>query len=274
MERINTERADPLIVNEVVPAFVDEESPLSEDFEGKLAKHEEEDDHIHYSHRSAWVRAAVMGAVDGLVSVASLMLGIGGGSDDRKTLMLAGIAGLVGGALSMSVGEYISVASQKDLEEAEIAKEMAMQAKGPEARAHELEELTLIYQSRGVSRGLAEQVARELTAKDVIRAHARDELGIDLDDLANPLEAAGASCIAFAAGAAIPVLAGAFVSNANSRLISIAVCTAIGLAFFGAMGSYLGDAPVVKGGGRVFIGGIIAMAITYGFGVVFGQGGF
>ena len=198
----------------------------------------EPDEHLHFSQRAPWLRAGVLGATDGLVSVASLMIGVGGGSSALHLMILAGLAGLVGGALSMAVGEYISVASQKDAEQvklstlpvtliaspaashveriyasyinsiqfsnnafvimqADIEKEKQMQAKGPAARQHELEELAAIYRSRGLSKPLAQQVAMELTEKDVIRAHARDELGIDIDDLSNPLKASVASAFAF-----------------------------------------------------------------------------
>ena len=265
---------------------------------------------MHFSHRAPWLRAFILGANDGLVSVASLIVGVSGGSTELRAMQLAGVAGLVGGALSMACGaflvvvclyclggcclssrpslnsrkhthkkntkktpkkgEFISVASQKDAEEADIAKERAEQEKGPEARARELEELALIYMSRGLSDGLARAVAEELSAKDVIRAHARDELGIDVDDLANPLQASVVSAIAFSLGAAMPLLAGAFVTDFALRTGLVCGVTAIALVAFGGVGAWLGDANVFKGGARVLVGGSLAMAITYGIGRAFG----
>lgn len=231
---------------------------------------EEVDEHTHYSHRAPWLRAFVLGANDGLVSVSSLMLGVGGGSDSRKTLILSGLAGLVGGALSMACGEYISVASQRDAEEADIEKEREAQKAGSFTRRHELEELAGIYQSRGLSPELAMRVAVELTQMDVIRAHARDELGIDIDELANPAQASIVSAIAFTAGAGIPLLAGAFVRDPVARIVAVAVSATIGLMVFGAIGSWLGGAKRLRGALRVLIGGVLAMAITFGIGRAFG----
>lgn len=230
------------------------------------------DEHEHYSHRAPWLRAGVLGANDGLCSVASLMLGVGGGDNNLHTLVLAGVAGLVGGALSMACGEYISVSSQKDAEEADIEKERREQEKGPEARAHELDELTDIYIGRGISPGLARQVAVELTETDVIKAHARDELGIDLDELANPLQAALASALAFTVGAGIPLLGAAFIRDANYRLVSLVVCSTAGLALFGGIGAWLGGATLIRGGMRVVIGGWLTMGLTYGAGRLFNIG--
>ncbi|KAG2454701.1 hypothetical protein HYH02_000538 [Chlamydomonas schloesseri] len=231
---------------------------------------EEIDEHEHYTHRNPWLRAFVLGANDGLVSVAALMLGVGGGSDDLAAMRLAGIASWVAGALSMALGEYVSVASQRDTEEADIEKERQQQAKGPAAQAHELQELTDIYISRGLTRELARQVAEQLTEKDVIRAHARDELGIDLDAMANPLQAAVVSCVAFTAGAIIPLLAGSFIHNPVARLAAVAVVAVIGLAVFGLTGSLLGGAKWFRGALRVVIGGCLAMAITFGVGRALG----
>lgn len=229
-----------------------------------------DDEHDHYSHRAPWLRAMVLGANDGLVSVASLMMGIGGANDDLRAMQLAGIAGLVGGALSMACGEYISVSSQKDAEEADIEKERQEQMKGPAAKAREFEELVGIYMARGLSEHLARAVAHELTEKDVIRAHARDELGIDIDDLAKPMQASVASAISFALGAAIPLLTGAFIVDAYTRLLAVAAAATFGLALFGGSGAYLGGAPLLKASLRVLIGGWLAMAMTFGIGKVFG----
>ncbi|GLC45708.1 hypothetical protein PLESTF_000470700 [Pleodorina starrii] len=241
--------------------------------------HEAEDDnssvdeHVHYSHRSPWLRAFVLGANDGLVSTAALMLGVGGGSDDLATMRLAGVAAWIAGALSMAAGEYISVASQRDTEEADVEKERQQQLKGPAARARELEELIGIYVKRGLNRDLARMVAVELTEKDVIRAHARDELGINLDEMANPTQAAVVSAIAFTAGAMIPLLSGAFLVNRIARLVLVSALSVAGLALFGLTGSLLGGAKPIIGAIRVVVGGCIAMGVTFGIGRALGGGG-
>eukprot|EP00475_Leptophrys_vorax_P021650 TRINITY_DN2940_c0_g2_i1.p1 TRINITY_DN2940_c0_g2~~TRINITY_DN2940_c0_g2_i1.p1 ORF type:complete len:264 (+),score=85.44 TRINITY_DN2940_c0_g2_i1:34-825(+) len=222
----------------------------------------------HFSHRSPWLRALVLGANDGLVSVASVMFGVGGGSDSRHTLILAGLSALIGGALSMAVGEFISVYSQKDTEMADLAKE---KFELENAADKELKELAMIYQERGLSKDLALKVATELTEKDALRAHARDELGIDMDELANPAQAAGASFLAFVSGAAIPLLAGAFWTGQTARLISMLIFSSIGLLAFGALGARLGGAPMIKASIRVLIGGLVAMGITFGIGKAFGS---
>ncbi|KAL4447658.1 hypothetical protein ABPG75_004877 [Micractinium tetrahymenae] len=230
---------------------------------------EEEDelcDHIHHSNRAPWLRALVLGANDGLVSTAALMMGVGGGTTNLATLRLAGVAGMVGGALSMAVGEYISVSSQRDAEKADIEKERLEQLKGPAAQARELEELAQIYVGRGLPYDLARQVAEVLSEKDVIRAHARDELGIDIDELANPLQAAVVSAICFTVGAALPLLSAAWVSDANARLGILAGATTVGLCFFGFLGAWLGGANVLRGGMRVVLGGWLALGIVYGIG--------
>lgn len=190
---------------------------------------EEHCEHVHHSNRAPWLRAMVLGANDGLVSVAALLMGVSAGDDSLRFMRLSGVAGLIAGALSMAAGEYVSVSSQRDAEKADIHKEIQEQLKGPAAQARELEELTQIYESRGIPYHLARQVAEHLTETDVIRAHARDELGIDLDDLANPWQASIVSAICFSAGAAIPLLAGAFLADQTSRLISISLATTAGL---------------------------------------------
>lgn len=232
---------------------------------------DEVDEHEHYSQRAPWLRAFVLGANDGLVSVASLMLGVGGGNENLKAMQLAGVAGLVAGALSMACGEYISVASQKDAEQADIDKERLEQAKGPVARAHEFEELVGIYMGRGLSEPLARDVAKELTEKDVIRAHARDELGIDMDELANPLQACVTSALAFSMGAGMPLLAGAFITDHLTRIYVVIATSTAALLLFGSMGAWLGGARLWKGALRVLVGGWLAMAATYGIGLLFGE---
>jgi VIT1/CCC1 family predicted Fe2+/Mn2+ transporter len=230
----------------------------------------EDDEHEHFSHRAPWLRAFVLGANDGLVSVASLMLGVGAADGDLRSMVVSGVAGLAAGSLSMACGEFISVSSQRDAEEADVEKERAEQAKGPEARARELEELAGIYMARGLSEPLAREVARELTEVDVIRAHARDELGIDLDDMANPLQASLASALAFTVGAGVPLLAGAFLQDRAARIGSVVAATTAMMLVTGALGASLGGAPIWKGALRVLVGGWIAMALTFGIGTAFG----
>ena len=227
------------------------------------------DEHIHHSNRAPWLRALVLGANDGLVSVAALLMGVGAGSSDLSVLRLSGVAALISGALSMAAGEYVSVSSQRDAENADIHKEIMEQLKGPEAQRHELEELTQIYVERGVPQDLAKQVAVALTEHDVIRAHARDELGIDMDALANPLQAAVVSALCFSGGAAIPLLSAIFITNPTNRLIAIACSTTFGLLVFGVLGAYLGGAGLFKGGLRVLIGGWLALGVSYGIGEAF-----
>ena len=147
-----------------------------------------------------------------------------------------------------------------------------MQAKGPAARQHELEELAAIYENRGLSKALAKQVAIEFTEKDVIRAHARDELGIDIDDLANPLQACVASACAFCIGAGIPLLAASFITDHAMRILSLVLATTAALTAFGSLGAWLGGANMFKGAARVILGGWIALGITYGIGRAFGAG--
>ncbi|KAH8951864.1 hypothetical protein BDL97_09G053400 [Sphagnum fallax] len=221
-------------------------------------------DHKHYSHRSPWLRAMVLGANDGLISVASLMLGVGAVNNDVKSMVVSGLAGLVAGACSMAIGEFVSVFSQRDSELADVEKERQEHMKGPEAQARELEELTQIYVGRGLSYSLAKKVAEELTMGDVLKAHARDELGIDMDDLSNPMQAAFASAVAFSLGAAIPLLAGSFIVTTKYRIISIVLTSTMALTGFGAIGAKLGGASMTKAAMRVLIGGWIAMLITYG----------
>ncbi|CAK0778924.1 hypothetical protein CVIRNUC_004667 [Coccomyxa viridis] len=236
------------------------------------------DEHEHYSNRANWLRAAVLGANDGLVSVAAIMLGVGAGSTDQHTLLLSGISALVAGALSMAAGEYISVASQKDTELADVDKERQQQEAGPRAREEELEELAQIYVSRGLDYGLAKQVAEALSrTKDMaVQAHARDELGIDLEDLdekTNPFQAAFASMISFTIGGIIPLLGGVFIRNPRARLASVAVLGVLALALFGAIGAWLGGAKKLRAATRVVIGGVIAFVITYLVGLLTGEQG-
>lgn len=220
--------------------------------------------------RSAWLRALVLGANDGLVSVSAVLVGVGAGSTDLGAIRLSGIAAIVGGALSMAVGEYISVSSQRDSEMADIETERMEQEKGPLAQARELHELTMIYVRRGLTYELAHKVAVELTRQDVVRAHARDELGIDVDDLANPGQAGIVSAICFTTGGIIPLLSAVFVSDPSARMISTLAGTTFGLLLFGFIGAFLGGARIFVGGMRVVVGGWLALAAVFLVGKLFG----
>jgi VIT1/CCC1 family predicted Fe2+/Mn2+ transporter len=208
----------------------------------------------------------VLGANDGIVSTAALLLGVAAADSGRDAILTAGIAGLVAGAISMALGEFVSVASQRDSERSDIAKETLELETQHE---HELEELVGIYQARGLSRGLAEQVAAELTAHDALGTHLRDELGISQDELARPLQAAGSSAAAFAVGAGIPLVAAA-VAGDGIRMVAIVVVSILSLAVLGYTGARLGGAPAPRPMARVLLGGIAAMAATIVVGNLFG----
>lgn len=212
----------------------------------------------HRVDRYGWLRAAVLGANDGLVSTASLVLGVAAAEATRQEILVAGIAGLVAGALSMAAGEYVSVSSQRDAERADIAREKMELAHFPKA---ELEELTNIYVRRGLDPDLARQVAIQLTERDPLGAHLRDELGITETSRARPLQAAVASAASFALGAALPVLLAAAFDN-TLRFAAVATGAIAGLALLGATGAVLGGAPLLRGTLRVTLGGGLAMAIT------------
>eukprot|EP00884_Botryococcus_braunii_P003036 jgi/Botrbrau1/12733/Bobra.67_1s0092.1 len=227
------------------------------------------DEHIHYVTRSPWLRAAVLGANDGLVSVGSLLLGVSAANPSTKTVLLSGVSALLAGALSMGVGEYISVSSQLDTEKADIQKEVEAHATSS-GRIHETEELAQIYVSRGLDYALARQVAEKLENTDAIRAHARDELNIDMDELANPWQAAFTSMLSFFAGAIGPLLVGILVTDPFWRQISILGVATLALLVFGSIGAWLGGARKVRGAARVLLGGWIAMGVTYGAGALVG----
>lgn len=217
--------------------------------------------------RLNWLRAAVLGANDGIISVAGLVIGVAGATNDRQSLLVAGSAGLVAGALSMAAGEYVSVSTQRDGEKALIAKEIRELEEMPE---EELEELTQIYQSKGLDRELAEQVAVRLTADDALAAHAEVELGIDPDEYTNPWHAAWASMGAFTLGALLPVLVILLPSSINVPVTFLAV--AVGLMITGAVSARLSEANVRAAVLRNVLGGSIAMAVTFGIGSLVGTG--
>lgn len=220
----------------------------------------------HSSHRVGWLRAAVLGANDGLVSTASLLLGVASANASTSAILLAGSAGLAAGAMSMAAGEYVSVSSQADTENADLARERKELADLPES---ELEELTKIYESRGVTRKTAVAVAKELTQADALSAHAREELGISDMTAANPLQAAFTSAVTFAVGAALPILV-VLLAPAASSIWALVITTIVFLAVLGALGAKAGGAPIAKATLRVTFWGAVAMAVTAGVGYFFG----
>jgi VIT1/CCC1 family predicted Fe2+/Mn2+ transporter len=220
----------------------------------------------HLSHRSNWLRAAVLGANDGIVSTASLVLGVAASGASGGAILTAGIAGLVAGALSMAAGEYVSVSSQRDAEQADIRLEERELALDPPG---ELQELTAIYEQRGLPHELAEEVARTLSRRGALAAHLRDELGLDEQRLARPLQAAWASALSFSVGAALPLLAAAL-PPAPVRGVVIVAVTLIALAVLGDLGARLGGAPRGPATLRVVVWGAIAMAVTAAIGALVG----
>ncbi len=220
----------------------------------------------HRSDRIGWLRAAVMGANDGIVSTASLVLGVAAAGGGQQAIMVAGVAGLVAGAMSMAAGEYVSVSSQADTECADLARERRELAANP---GSELAELAAIYAGRGVPAELAEQVAAALMSHDALGAHARDELGIVEQQRARPIQAALASAATFAAGAALPLLVAASAPPAALSLLVIASSLLL-LAALGGLAARAGGASMRVGVVRVASWGALAMAITYAVGALFG----
>jgi VIT1/CCC1 family predicted Fe2+/Mn2+ transporter len=223
----------------------------------------------HKSGRSNWLRAAVLGSNDAIVSVSSLMIGVGATEASKHAILVAGVAGLVAGAMSMAVGEFVSVSAQRDSEQADIAREAEELATSPDA---ELQELAAIYHHRGLDKDLAINVARQLSAHDQLGAHLRDELGIDARTRAQPLQAAWISAASFAAFALLPIL-GLLAAPASLRMVAIAVVTLVSLGALGSLGGRLGGASVGRAALRVTAGGALAMAITAGVGRLLGVAG-
>ena len=227
-------------------------------------------DHIHdaaaTNSRPNWIRAAVLGANDGIVSVAGLVVGVAGATTNKAAIFTAGLAGLVAGALSMAAGEYVSVSSQRDTEKMLIKKEIEELEKNPE---RELAELAKIYEQKGLSQTTAKKVAQELTDHDPIKAHLEAEMGINQDELTSPRDAAVASAISFTAGATIPVLA-ILLPPTSYRVPVTFAAVVLALVLTGYISATLGQASRRKATIRVVIGGIIAMIITYGIGTMFG----
>ncbi|MDP1659700.1 MAG: VIT family protein [Methylotenera sp.] len=221
---------------------------------------------FHRSHRIGWLRAAVLGANDGIVSTASLIIGVAAANAAQDTILLTGVAGLVSGAMSMAAGEYVSVSSQSDTEAADLTREREELATQPE---HELEELKGIYIGRGLTPDLAHQVALQLTKHDALGAHARDELGIIETMNARPVQAALASAGTFALGAALPLLV-AFVVSSTNTVPYVAGMSLAFLALLGGLAAKAGGANIWLGTGRVAFWGALAMAATAGVGSLFG----
>ena len=220
----------------------------------------------HRSERIGWLRAAVLGANDGIVSTASLVVGVAAAGTPKSQVIVAGIAGLVAGAMSMAAGEYVSVSSQSDTEEADLARErqeLATEDKSERA------ELASIYVARGLEPVLAQQVADQLMAHDALGAHARDELGISDLQRARPVQAAVASAATFSVGAALPLLV-TFLAPANTMAMTVSAMSLAFLAVLGWLAARAGGAPATVGALRVAVWGALAMALTYGVGALFG----
>jgi VIT1/CCC1 family predicted Fe2+/Mn2+ transporter len=220
----------------------------------------------HRSDRIGWLRAAVLGANDGVVSTASLVVGVAAAAAARQDVLVAGVAGLVAGALSMAAGEYVSVSSQADTERADLKREQHELATQPQA---EEDELTGIYTKRGLDPALARTVAQQLTAKGALAAHARDELGLTDELAARPLQAALASAATFAVGAGVPIVT-ILVAPASMLVQAVAVVSLLCLVALGATAAKVGGAPILVGAARVTVWGVLAMLTTAAVGALFG----
>jgi VIT1/CCC1 family predicted Fe2+/Mn2+ transporter len=220
----------------------------------------------HLGGRSGWLRAAVLGANDGIVSTASLVLGVAAAGAEPRTVLLTSVSGLIAGAMSMAAGEFVSVHSQQDTEQADLTRERSELNADPMG---EQQELAAIYVQRGLNAALAEQVAIQLTAQGALTAHARDELGQSPATAARPVQAAAASAASFAVGAALPIAVVAAVP-AHSTILWVSITSLVFLAVLGAVSARVGGAPVWTGTWRVAFWGAFAMAVTAGAGFVFG----
>jgi VIT1/CCC1 family predicted Fe2+/Mn2+ transporter len=220
----------------------------------------------HRTHRIGWLRAAVLGANDGIVSTASLIVGIAASQAVNADIVVAGVAGLVAGAMSMAAGEYVSVSSQADTEHADLARERKELDANIE---HEQKELQAIYEERGLDAALAEQVALQLMAHDALGAHARDELGISVTGAARPIQAALTSALTFAIGAALPLLLVIFTVDQNI-IVLVSTASLVFLALLGILAAYTGGSSIIKSAVRVTFWGALAMGLTAGVGTFFG----
>lgn len=220
----------------------------------------------HRSHRIGWLRAAVLGANDGIVSTASLIVGIAASNATHENILLTGVAGLVAGAMSMAAGEYVSVSSQSDTERADLDRE---RKELDENEQHEIHELQAIYVSRGLEPELAVKVAEQLMHHDALGAHARDELGISDAGSAKPIQAALTSALTFAIGAALPLLLVVLVP-VKELIVVVSAASLVFLALLGILASYTGGSSIIKGAVRVTFWGALAMGLTAGVGFLFG----
>ncbi len=223
----------------------------------------------HRSDRAGWLRAAVLGSDDAIVSTASLMIGVAASEASKEAILVAGVAGLVAGAMSMAVGEYVSVSSQRDAEQADIEREKRELLADPQA---EQNELATIYEQRGLGKELARKVAAQLSRGDArarLRVHMRDELGIDAASLARPMQAAWISAVSFATFGLVPILA-LLVAPKGVRIPAMAALSLLSLGALGALGGHLGGAPLGRAALRVTIGGALAMLVTALIGRLFG----
>ncbi|MCU1530954.1 MAG: protein of unknown function transrane [Arthrobacter sp.] len=231
--------------------------------------HDNEPHRNDVAQRLNWLRAGVLGANDGIVSVAAIVVGVAGATTSTGPILVAGAAGVVGGAISMALGEYVSVSSQSDSQKALIEKERRELLEQPE---EEFEELTAIYQGKGLSAGTARTVARELTARDALAAHLDAELNIDETDIVSPWHAALASAIAFLAGAILPMLA-ILLPPENIRVPLTFVAVLVALAATGALGAWIGGASKIRAAVRVVVGGALALVATFLIGNLLGASG-
>lgn len=220
----------------------------------------------HLTSRIPWLRAAVLGANDGIISMASLITGIAASNASHPDILIAGVAGIVAGAMSMAAGEYVSVSSQSDTEQADIAKEIKELATNPE---YEFNELVAIYVERGLDKDLAKKVAKQLVDKDALKAHLRDELGITEMAQARPIQAAITSALLFSLGAGLPVGV-AFFAPVESIILLITISCLFFLALLGGIAAFMGGAPILKGVTRVTFWGALAMLTTALIGKIFG----
>lgn len=234
-----------------------------------MTAHSETEPHkANHASRLNWLRAGVLGANDGIVSIAALVVGVAAATRELEAILIAGVAGVLAGAISMALGEYVSVSSQRDSEAALIEREKRELLEQPE---EELQELIDIYRSRGLSDPTARAVAEELTAIDPIKAHLDAELNIQEQELTNPWHAALSSAISFLAGAILPMLAVIF-SPVEWRIWATVIASLVALAITGGLGAYLGRSPMMRPVVRVTIGGALALAVTWGIGALIGGG--
>jgi VIT1/CCC1 family predicted Fe2+/Mn2+ transporter len=233
-----------------------------DDHKERLMKHTE----MHRTHRIGWLRAAVLGANDGIVSTASLILGVAAAGADSQGILVAGVAGLVAGAMSMAAGEYVSVSSQADTERADLSRESKELIDSPE---HEHSELTAIYVERGLDTALASTVATQLMQHDALGAHARDELGISDTLAARPVQAAFASAGTFSVGALLPLLV-VVLFPISALMWAVSGSSLVFLALLGSLAASAGGSPIIRSASRVTFWGALAMALTAGVGALFG----